>query len=41
VLIRRAQAKESPLKMQTRVITAFPSGDGYAVGSVEGRVAIQ
>ncbi|KAJ9098754.1 hypothetical protein QFC21_004402 [Naganishia friedmannii] len=33
--------KESPLKMQTRVITAFPSGDGYAVGSVEGRVAIQ
>ena len=35
------QAKESPLKMQTRVITAFPAGDGYAVGSVEGRVAIQ
>ncbi|KAI5452041.1 RNA export factor gle2 [Naganishia albida] len=34
-------SKESPLKMQTRVITAFPSGDGYAVGSVEGRVAIQ
>ncbi|TIB70563.1 hypothetical protein E3Q23_04118 [Wallemia mellicola] len=32
---------ESPLKWQTRVISCFPSGDGYAVGSIEGRVAIQ
>jgi hypothetical protein len=39
------QSKESPLKMQTRVITCFPArspaGNGYAIGSVEGRVAIQ
>ncbi|KZV81698.1 WD40 repeat-like protein, partial [Exidia glandulosa HHB12029] len=32
---------ESPLKWQTRTISCFPSADGYAVGSVEGRVAIQ
>lgn len=31
----------SPLRWQTRVITCFPDGTGYAVGSVEGRVAIQ
>ncbi|KAG7553615.1 hypothetical protein FFLO_02970 [Filobasidium floriforme] len=38
-------SKESPLKMQTRTITCFPAkspaGNGYAIGSVEGRVAIQ
>jgi hypothetical protein len=31
--------------MQTRVVTCFPAkasgGNGYAIGSVEGRVAIQ
>lgn len=32
---------ESPLKWQTRVVKCFPTGDAYAVGSVEGRVAIQ
>lgn len=32
---------ESPLKWQTRVISCFPSGEAYAVGSVEGRVGIQ
>ncbi|TXT05972.1 hypothetical protein VHUM_03733 [Vanrija humicola] len=35
---------ESPLKWQTRVISCFPAsvgGDGYAVGSIEGRVGIQ
>ncbi|KAK8850673.1 hypothetical protein IAR55_004593 [Kwoniella newhampshirensis] len=32
---------ESPLKWQTRSIGCFPSGDAFAVGSVEGRVAIQ
>ncbi|CAD6589788.1 MAG: hypothetical protein TREMPRED_005516 [Tremellales sp. Tagirdzhanova-0007] len=32
---------DSPLKWQTRVVSCFPTGDGYAVGSVEGRVAIQ
>lgn len=31
----------SPLKWQTRTIACFPEGDGYAVGSVEGRVAMQ
>jgi hypothetical protein len=31
----------SPLKWQTRVISCFPSGTGFAMGSVEGRVAIQ
>ncbi|KAH8924597.1 WD40 repeat-like protein [Atractiella rhizophila] len=32
---------QSPLKMQTRCISAFPDQKGYAVGSIEGRVAIQ
>jgi mRNA export factor len=31
----------SPLKWQTRVISCFPNGTGFAMGSVEGRVAIQ
>ncbi|KAI0308844.1 WD40 repeat-like protein [Amylostereum chailletii] len=31
----------SPLKWQTRVVSCFPSSNGFAVGSVEGRVAIQ
>ncbi|KZV59679.1 Poly(A)+ RNA export protein [Peniophora sp. CONT] len=31
----------SPLKWQTRVISCFPAANGFAVGSVEGRVAIQ
>ncbi|KDQ59327.1 hypothetical protein JAAARDRAFT_34068 [Jaapia argillacea MUCL 33604] len=31
----------SPLKWQTRVVSCFNTGDGFAVGSVEGRVAIQ
>jgi hypothetical protein len=31
----------SPLKWQTRVISCFPTGTGFAMGSVEGRVAIQ
>ncbi|EJT98299.1 WD40 repeat-like protein [Dacryopinax primogenitus] len=30
----------SPLKQQTRCITCFPSADGFALGSIEGRVAI-
>ncbi|KAI0925711.1 hypothetical protein AcV5_008375 [Taiwanofungus camphoratus] len=36
-----AQTMISPLKWQTRVVSCFPSGNGFAVGSVEGRVAIQ
>jgi mRNA export factor len=30
----------SPLKYQTRAISAFPDATGYLVGSVEGRVAV-
>lgn len=32
---------QSPLKWQTRVVTAFTDGTGFAVGSIEGRCAIQ
>ncbi|KAM0747343.1 Poly(A)+ RNA export protein [Meredithblackwellia eburnea MCA 4105] len=31
----------SPLRMQTRAISCIPDGTGYAIGSIEGRVAIQ
>src|SRR5437762_10424409 len=31
----------SPLKFQTRVVSCFTTGNGFAVGSVEGRCAIQ
>ncbi|KAI8388118.1 WD40-repeat-containing domain protein [Radiomyces spectabilis] len=31
----------SPLKWQTRVVSCFTQGKGYAVGSIEGRVGIQ
>lgn len=31
----------SPLKYQTRCVTAFPDKSGYLVGSIEGRVAVQ
>jgi len=31
----------SPLKWQTRVVSCFPSSNGFAIGTVEGRVAIQ
>ena len=32
---------QSPLKWQTRVVTCFNDATGYAVGSIEGRCAIQ
>ncbi|KAI5480868.1 mRNA export factor [Pseudohyphozyma bogoriensis] len=32
---------QSPLRTQTRAIATFPDGAGYALGSIEGRVAIQ
>eukprot|EP01132_Coremiostelium_polycephalum_P003865 gene3865-4817_t len=32
---------ESPLKYQTRCISCFPDKTGFALGSIEGRVAIQ
>jgi len=35
------QQRESSLKYQTRCIAAYPDGRGYALGSVEGRVAME
>ncbi|KNE65246.1 hypothetical protein AMAG_10891 [Allomyces macrogynus ATCC 38327] len=32
---------ESPLKWQLRTVACFPSGTGFALGSIEGRVGIQ
>jgi len=32
---------QSPLKWQTRVVSCFPNATGFAVGSIEGRCAIQ
>ena len=31
----------SPLKYQTRCVSVFPEGDGYAIGSIEGKVGVQ
>ena len=31
----------SPLKWQTRVVSCFSDGTGFAIGSIEGRCAIQ
>lgn len=31
----------SPLKWQTRVVSCYPQGNGFAVGSIEGRCAFQ
>jgi len=36
-----AYVSDSPLKFQTRCVRLFPDKRGYAVGSIEGRVAIQ
>lgn len=35
------ETRESPLKFQTRSLAAAPDGSGFAVGSIEGRVAIE
>lgn len=35
------QSRESPLKYQTRALAVFPDGRGYALSSVEGRVAME
>jgi mRNA export factor len=32
---------QSPLKWQTRVVSTFTDGQGFAIGSIEGRCAIQ
>lgn len=38
---RPEQHRESSLKYQTRCICAYPDGAGYALSSVEGRVAME
>jgi cell cycle arrest protein BUB3 len=35
------EQKESPLKYQTRCVAVFPDLRGYALGSIEGRVALE
>ncbi|EGP83103.1 poly(A)+ RNA export protein [Zymoseptoria brevis] len=35
------KSMQSPLKWQTRVVSTFADGTGFAVGSIEGRCAIQ
>ena len=35
------QQRESSLKFQTRCIRCFPNGKGYALSSIEGRVAME
>uniref|UniRef100_K3WCF8 Anaphase-promoting complex subunit 4 WD40 domain-containing protein n=1 Tax=Globisporangium ultimum (strain ATCC 200006 / CBS 805.95 / DAOM BR144) TaxID=431595 RepID=K3WCF8_GLOUD len=35
------EKKESPLKYQTRCVRVFPDLQGYAMGSIEGRVALE
>ena len=35
------KSQQSPLKWQTRVVSCFADATGYAVGSIEGRCAIQ
>jgi len=35
------QRRESSLKFQTRCIRAYPNGTGYALSSIEGRVAME
>mmetsp|Transcript_34459 Transcript_34459/g.97178 ORF Transcript_34459/g.97178 Transcript_34459/m.97178 type:complete len:328 (-) Transcript_34459:234-1217(-) len=35
------QRRESSLKFQTRCVACFPNGTGYAISSVDGRVAIE
>ena len=35
------QRRESSLKAQTRCVAQMPSGEGYTIGSVDGRVAVE
>mmetsp|Transcript_1569 Transcript_1569/g.2511 ORF Transcript_1569/g.2511 Transcript_1569/m.2511 type:complete len:326 (+) Transcript_1569:91-1068(+) len=35
------QVRESPLRYQTRKVSCFPNGEGFALGSIEGRVAVE
>lgn len=34
------KTSQSPLKWQTRVVSCYPQGNGFAIGSIEGRCAI-
>jgi hypothetical protein len=38
---RPEQQRESSLRFQTRCIRCYPNGEGYALSSVEGRVAME
>ncbi|CCJ31150.1 unnamed protein product [Pneumocystis jirovecii] len=40
-VVNQLMTTQSPLKFQTRVISCFVKANGYAIGSVEGRCAIQ
>lgn len=40
-LVEPEQRRVSSLKFQTRCVRVFPDQTGYAVGSVEGRVAVE
>lgn len=40
-LVEPEQRRVSSLKYQTRCLRVFPDQKGYAVGSVEGRVAVE
>ena len=40
-LVEPEQRRMSSLKFQTRCVRVFPDQMGYAVGSVEGRVAVE
>lgn len=40
-LVEPEQRRVSSLKFQTRCVRVFPDKSGYAVGSVEGRVAVE
>lgn len=35
------KSSQSPLKWQTRVVSCYPQANGFAIGSIEGRCAIQ
>eukprot|EP00588_Corethron_pennatum_P012751 CAMPEP_0194269170 /NCGR_PEP_ID=MMETSP0169-20130528/3368_1 /TAXON_ID=218684 /ORGANISM="Corethron pennatum, Strain L29A3" /LENGTH=375 /DNA_ID=CAMNT_0039010707 /DNA_START=165 /DNA_END=1292 /DNA_ORIENTATION=+ len=39
--LRLVEERESGLKYQTRILRIFPGGSGMALGSIEGRVAIE
>jgi len=41
LLDENSKPSPAPLKYQTRVVSCFTVGDGFAIGSIEGRVAIQ